>query len=102
MQNINEMQDGDITIFRYCPCKKKYVKKENDDEVMLSKEEWAEQNKKKATAIQEEIMQRLDVLKTIRARKEKQMSKQNKPFQSTKKLNEIKKQFHEIRTQNQL
>ena len=46
MKNINETKDSEITILRYCPCEKKYVSKENDDEVLYTKEEWDKKQKK--------------------------------------------------------
>lgn len=89
MKNINEIKDGDITILRYRPCNKTYVKKENDDEILYTKEEWIQ--KQQQTISKTEIKERLETMKKMRERK--LMKDANKQKQKPRNINTLKQQF---------
>ncbi len=105
MKNINEMKDEEITILRYCPCEKKYVKKENDDEVLYSKEEWEnkqEQSENSKVAKNANIQERLEILQNIKVRQQKKKAqKKLPPFSANKKLFSLRKRFEEIKLSKQ-
>ncbi len=103
MQNINEMKDEDnITILRYCPCEKKYVKKENDDEVLYSKEEWENKkaNNKDETqkACSPLIKEKLEILRKCKERQARKMLNKKLPSAgNNQKLMDIRKRFKEFK-----
>ena len=93
MKNINETKDSEITILRYCPCEKKYVSKEKDDEVLYTKEEWDKKQKKEtlkksvSSMIKFNIEEKLTELKTKR---DKTVPQKKAPVQKHNTIKELK------------
>ena len=97
MRNMNELKDGDITILRHRPCNNTYVKKENDDEPLYTKEEWLEKQKLSKKISKEELNEKLATMKKLRERRLSQDKKQVQTPRTTKDLKAKRTAFKQAR-----
>ena len=99
MRNMNELKDGDITILRYRPCNKTYVKKENDDEPLYTKEEWIQKQSLNKKISKEELNERLATMKRIR---EKRLAKDKKSHQRAHTTKALKAKIENFKQSREL
>ena len=93
MKNINETKDSEITILRYCPCEKKYVSKENDDEVLYTKEEWDKKQKKETLKKSVNSMIKFNIeekLTELKIKRDKTVPQKKAPVQKRNTIKELK------------